>query len=178
MSVASCAVDVPSSEAIPKRPGRPPRTMDSGPSSTLSPDRPRSARPRSGQQSTSPHRQRTAGDASAPHSRRGTPQPKLPAPTPRSGPPPQFLDTHTRGSLTASPSRVRTPKRTPKPSTPQTTAMAGAENGAGAGAGAQTRPLNVSDALGYLDAVKAQFQDKPDVYNHFLDIMKDFKSQL
>ncbi|GJE87693.1 hypothetical protein PsYK624_037760 [Phanerochaete sordida] len=39
------------------------------------------------------------------------------------------------------------------------------------------RPLNVSDALGYLDAVKHQFQDKPDVYNHFLDIMKDFKSQ-
>ena len=39
------------------------------------------------------------------------------------------------------------------------------------------RPLNVSDALGYLDAVKIQFQDKPDVYNHFLDIMKDFKSQ-
>ena len=56
--------------------------------------------------------------------------------------------------------------------------MAGAENGAGAGAGAETRPLNVSDALGYLDAVKAQFQDKPDVYNHFLDIMKDFKSQV
>lgn len=39
------------------------------------------------------------------------------------------------------------------------------------------RQLNVSDALGYLDAVKLQFQDKPDVYNHFLDIMKDFKSQ-
>lgn len=39
------------------------------------------------------------------------------------------------------------------------------------------RPLNVSDALGYLDAVKTQFQDKPDVYNRFLDIMKDFKSQ-
>ncbi|KAI9057085.1 hypothetical protein FKP32DRAFT_1584352 [Trametes sanguinea] len=40
------------------------------------------------------------------------------------------------------------------------------------------RALNVSDALGYLDAVKQQFQDKPDVYNHFLDIMKDFKSQV
>lgn len=36
----------------------------------------------------------------------------------------------------------------------------------------------MSDALGYLDAVKQQFQDKPDVYNHFLDIMKDFKSQV
>ena len=39
------------------------------------------------------------------------------------------------------------------------------------------RQLNVTDALSYLDSVKMQFQDKPDVYNHFLDIMKDFKSQ-
>lgn len=46
------------------------------------------------------------------------------------------------------------------------------------GPSVETRPLNVSDALGYLDAVKLQFQDKPDVYNHFLDIMKDFKSQV
>jgi len=38
--------------------------------------------------------------------------------------------------------------------------------------------LNVTDALSYLDAVKVQFQEQPDVYNHFLDIMKDFKSQL
>ncbi|KAF6754256.1 transcription regulatory protein [Ephemerocybe angulata] len=41
-----------------------------------------------------------------------------------------------------------------------------------------TRPLNVTDALGYLDSVKNQFQEKPDVYNQFLDIMKDFKSQV
>lgn len=41
-----------------------------------------------------------------------------------------------------------------------------------------TRPLNVTDALSYLDAVKVQFQDKPEVYNQFLDIMKDFKSQV
>lgn len=40
------------------------------------------------------------------------------------------------------------------------------------------RPLNVSDALGYLDQVKMQFSERPDVYNKFLDIMKDFKSQL
>lgn len=43
---------------------------------------------------------------------------------------------------------------------------------------APERPLNVTDALSYLDAVKMQFQEQPDVYNHFLDIMKDFKSQL
>jgi histone deacetylase complex regulatory component SIN3 len=39
------------------------------------------------------------------------------------------------------------------------------------------RPLNVSDALQYLDEVKARFADKLTVYNQFLDIMKDFKSQ-
>lgn len=40
------------------------------------------------------------------------------------------------------------------------------------------RPLNVTDALSYLDAVKNQFHDQPEVYNRFLDIMKDFKSQV
>jgi len=39
-------------------------------------------------------------------------------------------------------------------------------------------PLNVTDALSYLDAVKAQFNDRPDVYNVFLDTMKKFKSQV
>ncbi|GAN07470.1 sin3 protein [Mucor ambiguus] len=39
------------------------------------------------------------------------------------------------------------------------------------------RPLNVRDALTYLDQVKVRFSDDPDVYNQFLDIMKDFKSQ-
>ncbi|KAI0062716.1 hypothetical protein BV25DRAFT_1803353 [Artomyces pyxidatus] len=40
------------------------------------------------------------------------------------------------------------------------------------------RQLNVTDALSYLDAVKVQFHSRPDVYNVFLDIMKDFKSQV
>ncbi|KAI9244121.1 hypothetical protein BDA99DRAFT_529472 [Phascolomyces articulosus] len=39
------------------------------------------------------------------------------------------------------------------------------------------RPLNVKDALTYLDQVKIQFSDQPEIYNKFLDIMKDFKSQ-
>ena len=41
-----------------------------------------------------------------------------------------------------------------------------------------SRPLDVTDALSYLDAVKNQFHDQPDVYNNFLDIMKDFKGQV
>lgn len=39
------------------------------------------------------------------------------------------------------------------------------------------KQLNVKDALYYLEQVKLQFQDRTDVYNNFLDIMKDFKSQ-
>ena len=35
----------------------------------------------------------------------------------------------------------------------------------------------IQDALSYLDQVKVRFVDQPDVYNRFLDIMKDFKSQ-
>ena len=35
----------------------------------------------------------------------------------------------------------------------------------------------LNDALSYLDQVKVRFQHEPDVYNRFLDIMKDFKSQ-
>ncbi|KAJ2028516.1 hypothetical protein IWW57_002114, partial [Coemansia sp. S610] len=41
---------------------------------------------------------------------------------------------------------------------------------------ASGRQLNVSDALSYLDLVKSQFQDRPEVYNQFLEIMKEFKS--
>lgn len=41
----------------------------------------------------------------------------------------------------------------------------------------QDRQLNVTDALTYLDEVKAQFADQPDVYNQFLDIMKEFKNE-
>jgi len=40
------------------------------------------------------------------------------------------------------------------------------------------RPLNGKDALTYLDTVKAKFSSRTDVYNKFLDIMKDFKSQM
>ncbi|KAK3393589.1 hypothetical protein B0H63DRAFT_406819 [Podospora didyma] len=59
--------------------------------------------------------------------------------------------------------------------------------GAGMGAGhamapgpsgmAQGQQPILNDALSYLDQVKVQFHEQPDVYNKFLDIMKDFKSQ-
>ena len=50
----------------------------------------------------------------------------------------------------------------------------GAQPGA-AGMGQGQQPI-LNDALSYLDQVKVQFVDSPDVYNRFLDIMKDFKS--
>ena len=39
------------------------------------------------------------------------------------------------------------------------------------------RELKVEDALLYLDQVKAEFGDRPEIYNEFLEIMKSFKSQ-
>ncbi|KAI0473978.1 hypothetical protein GGR56DRAFT_676421 [Xylariaceae sp. FL0804] len=56
----------------------------------------------------------------------------------------------------------------------------GAGGAAGTGAGGalpQGQQPILNDALSYLDQVKVQFADQPDVYNKFLDIMKDFKSQ-
>jgi len=41
----------------------------------------------------------------------------------------------------------------------------------------QFQRLKVEDALSYLDQVKLQFSGHPQVYNDFLDIMKEFKSQ-
>ncbi|EAA12860.5 AGAP007892-PA, partial [Anopheles gambiae str. PEST] len=42
---------------------------------------------------------------------------------------------------------------------------------------AQLQRLKVEDALSYLDQVKFRFGNQPQVYNDFLDIMKEFKSQ-
>ena len=39
------------------------------------------------------------------------------------------------------------------------------------------RELRVEDALLYLDDVKKEFGDRPRVYNEFLAIMKNFKTQ-
>lgn len=37
--------------------------------------------------------------------------------------------------------------------------------------------MQVEDALSYLDQVKIRFGNDPGIYNKFLDIMKEFKSQ-
>jgi hypothetical protein len=69
---------------------------------------------------------------------------------------------------------VPLPQRSPTPAQSDSTPPEGTTGQPPSDA---NRPLNVSDALGYLDAVKNKFQNNPDVYNNFLEIMKDFKSQ-
>ena len=46
-----------------------------------------------------------------------------------------------------------------------------------AGGGGGYRELRVEDALIYLDQVKMEFKDRPQIYNQFLAIMKNFKTQ-
>ncbi|CAE6406710.1 unnamed protein product [Rhizoctonia solani] len=82
----------------------------------------------------------------------------LPLPTPGPLPSSAHMNANAVNSR-YSPPRSPLPADAPTPSSPE------------------ARPLNVKDALSYLEMVKVKFQDKPDVYNHFLDIMKDFKSQ-
>ena len=57
--------------------------------------------------------------------------------------------------------------------------LTGGASGAAApgAAGAPFNKLKVEDALSYLDQVKFKFGNQPQVYNDFLDIMKEFKSQ-
>uniref|UniRef100_A0A672K1N5 Paired amphipathic helix protein Sin3b n=1 Tax=Sinocyclocheilus grahami TaxID=75366 RepID=A0A672K1N5_SINGR len=43
--------------------------------------------------------------------------------------------------------------------------------------GSEASPAAVEDALSYLDQVKIRFGNDPGIYNKFLDIMKEFKSQ-
>ncbi|XP_044596895.1 paired amphipathic helix protein Sin3a-like isoform X2 [Cotesia glomerata] len=70
-----------------------------------------------------------------------------------------------------SPVKVHSTSGAPLPPTPP---------GGGVGGGSQQQAfqrLKVEDALSYLDQVKYKFSDQPQVYNDFLDIMKEFKSQ-
>ncbi|XP_076639909.1 SIN3 transcription regulator family member A isoform X4 [Colletes latitarsis] len=70
-----------------------------------------------------------------------------------------------------SPIKVHSSNVTPLASTPPGTSLGG-------GSGSQQfQRLKVEDALSYLDKVKYKFSDQPQVYNDFLDIMKEFKSQ-
>ncbi|GAA5841758.1 hypothetical protein JCM3766R1_005173 [Sporobolomyces carnicolor] len=72
------------------------------------------------------------------------------------------------------PSRPAVPAAQPAPAPPMQTPAPAAAQQAG---NAALRPLNVRDALQYLDRVKQQFANEYEVYDQFLTIMKDFKTQ-
>jgi len=42
---------------------------------------------------------------------------------------------------------------------------------------AAKQPLQIGDAMSYMDRVREIFSDRPDVYMQFLDIMKNFQAQ-
>ncbi|KAJ1657093.1 hypothetical protein IWQ61_003458 [Dispira simplex] len=92
---------------------------------------------------------------------------------PRSYPAPPGTGLPPPGSMITSPNAAH-----PAPSATPPVAAAPSPSASGAsGASQAARPLNVRDALSYLDQVKLQFQDRPEIYNKFLDYMKDFKAQ-
>uniref|UniRef100_A0A0C9QGS5 Paired amphipathic helix protein Sin3a n=1 Tax=Fopius arisanus TaxID=64838 RepID=A0A0C9QGS5_9HYME len=70
-----------------------------------------------------------------------------------------------------SPVKVHSNATAPLPPTPP------ANLSTTSGSQQQFQRLKVEDALSYLDQVKFKFNDQPQVYNDFLDIMKEFKSQ-
>ncbi|KAJ8489435.1 hypothetical protein ONZ45_g13590 [Pleurotus djamor] len=111
----------------------------------------------------------------------------LPVSTPvtREEQPPSHLQTTTTSPLnddtlprSSTPGVVDPPRRSPQPQDGQDMVNQGFLPDTGDDNQAMDRPLNVSDALSYLDDVKVQFTDKPNVYNKFLDIMKEFKGQM
>ncbi|XP_064551737.1 uncharacterized protein Sin3A isoform X2 [Drosophila montana] len=93
----------------------------------------------------------------------------------------------TSGSLTTTAQQTQPAALLTTP--PNGPGAAGAAAGAGAGnstppqgqsavggGGSAAPRLKVEDALSYLDQVKYQYSDQPQIYNNFLDIMKEFKS--
>lgn len=74
---------------------------------------------------------------------------------------------------------VAQPPNIHQPPAVQSSTAQGGLSGPGVGQQQQQQfqRLKVEDALSYLDQVKLQFGNQPSVYNDFLDIMKEFKSQ-
>ncbi|KAK0204137.1 hypothetical protein DFS33DRAFT_1488325 [Desarmillaria ectypa] len=102
------------------------------------------------------------------------PTPSLPHPGHTDSPTPKSnIPTHATGE------EAKVKSGTPKPVAP--TPLPG-EAAAGPSSGLKfseaERPLHATDVLSYLDTLKVHFKGKPEVYNAFLDIMKDFKNQV
>ncbi|XP_018324326.1 paired amphipathic helix protein Sin3b [Agrilus planipennis] len=74
-------------------------------------------------------------------------------------------------------SQMRSKGASPPTAPPQQPAPQPQQQSPGGGGGTPFQRLKVEDALSYLDQVKYKFGSQPQVYNDFLDIMKEFKSQ-
>ncbi|KAI8137486.1 hypothetical protein BJV82DRAFT_583646 [Fennellomyces sp. T-0311] len=152
------AVNSPSGAAkltSPHSPSTPPRHPLDNPSRTASPVRNATQQPVEGPKQASPAPQHSSPVSPAP--------PLLPSTSSIS---PAF--TPSSPAQAVQEQEPMSDIRSSPPPSPQRTSSAQA-NG--------YRPLNVKDALTYLDQVKIQFAEQPEIYNKFLDIMKDFKSQ-
>ena len=102
---------------------------------------------------------------------------------PQPPPPPFRLRSH--DSLTGAAVLPRSRATSVKPNSVPT--ENGSSNGAPAAATSNSaqgngsnnyRLPNLTVALSYLDDIKVHFHDKPDVYDHFMDIMKDLTNQM
>ncbi|GAA6009510.1 hypothetical protein JCM11491_003584 [Sporobolomyces phaffii] len=101
-------------------------------------------------------------------------------PAPSSAPAPPQAPSATLASQPRNPPPPHQPPRsTPaaQQSAPTPPSQPPAAPAAQQASNAALRPLNVRDALQYLDRVKQQFANEYEVYDQFLTIMKDFKTQ-
>ena len=106
-----------------------------------------------------------------------TPGTSIPHGLPMTGPaarpyqPPNALPTHSQGGSLGTAAAAAAQSNAVSPGVPPPPGV-----NAGPPVAQGQQPI-LNDALSYLDLVKVRFQDQPEVYNRFLDIMKDFKSQ-
>lgn len=49
-------------------------------------------------------------------------------------------------------------------------------NVSSSGSASTTQSMQLNDAFAYLDRVRAEFADQPEIYNKFLQVMREFKS--
>jgi paired amphipathic helix protein Sin3a len=178
----------------PPPPAGHPRPQNAGPPTAAPPQAPRSAMPPQGQ-SYPPNAPRSGtqppsgnsglppqGTQQQPH--QGPPRPGMrPGPPPQDqrripGPPMHAMNRppHQQGqpgSQGPPPPGGHPVNRPPfRPGPPAAAGMMPPQQGGGG-----MRELRVEDALVYLDDVKREFGDRPKIYNEFLEIMKNFKSQ-
>lgn len=57
-----------------------------------------------------------------------------------------------------------------------TTPTSTSSNVTSTGSTSTTQSMQLNDAFAYLDRVRAEFADQPEIYNKFLQVMREFKS--